>query len=138
MAHFKSTAFLLAALAAALPACGGVQPHSRVSEAPVTDVQDKWINFRSALRELRAQPLAGEAGPDLDRVQAWLDLAERRLADTGRTDDVALVVDAIAGQLVLVRSYYGKRDAEADLESLRQKAAGGGAEADTDTREEDQ
>ena len=131
MAHFKSTAFLLAALAAALPACGGVQPHSRVSEAPVTDVQDKLINFRSALRELRAQPLAGEAGPDPDR-------AERRLADTGRTDDVALVVDAIAGQLVLVRSYYGKRDAEADLESLRQKAAGGGAEADTDTREEDQ
>lgn len=103
-------------------ACGGAQPAARSAEdADYVDAQEQLIQFRTVLRELRADRFAAEAGPDLDRAESWIATAETRLAARDADDDgtIPVLVEAIKGQLVLVRSYYGRLVAETELEDTR-------------------
>ena len=82
-------------------------------------VDDKIYDYRTVLRQLRAHPQAEEAGRELDLVEVWLGRVERLQADEEDEELVELYLEAIEGQLVQVRSYYARREAELDLERAR-------------------
>lgn len=80
---------------------------------------DKLYDYRTILREQRAHPLSAEVARELDLVDVWLGRAERMIAEEEDEEMLDLQLQAIEGQLVQVRSYYARREAELDLEGSR-------------------
>ena len=80
---------------------------------------DKLYDYRTILREQRAHPLSAEVARELDLVEVWLGRAERMIAEEEDEEMLDLQLQAIEGQLIQVRSYYAKREAELDLEGSR-------------------
>lgn len=80
--------------------------------------EDRLQNHRYVLREARAHPLASEVGRELDLAETWIERADRLVVvdDDARLE---LYLEAIEGQLVLVRTHYARREAERELEALR-------------------
>ena len=73
-----------------------------------------------AARTLREHPEAKAQGPDLDLADTWITRADRMLTDEDRDEEhLALMLDAIEGQLVMVRTSLTRRDAERRLEAER-------------------
>jgi hypothetical protein len=101
--------FLCASLAAASVACGGSQ---RPASAPSEAKQDELIRYRAALADLRRHPLAGEATVDLEKAEAWLETAQGKLAADANGSKMRLYLDAIQAQLVKVKSYFSRREAQ--------------------------
>lgn len=82
-------------------------------------VDDKIYDYRTVLRQLRGHEVAAEAARELDLVDLWLDRVERMIADEEDEELIELQLQAIEGQLVRVRSYYARREAELELERAR-------------------
>lgn len=100
---------LCAGLAAASTACGA---SNRPAAAPSEARQDELIRYRAALADLRRHPLAGEATVDLEKADAWLETAQGKLASDGDAAKIRLYFDAIQAQLVKVKSYFSRREAQ--------------------------
>lgn len=111
-------------LVAALVAVSGCATAPASPDDPQIDgarsTDDRIQNATSMLRTLREHPEAEKAGPELDRVQVWLDRCERLRGDPDADQELlALTLEAIDGQLVQVRAFYARRDAERELEQDR-------------------
>lgn len=104
-----SSLLFCAALAAASVACGGSQ---RPPSAPSEARQDELIRYRAALADLRRHPLAAEATVDLEKAEAWLETAQGKLASDGDAEKIRLYLDAIQAQLVKVKSFFARREAQ--------------------------
>lgn len=100
---------LCAALASATAACGGSQ---RPPSAPSEARQDELIRYRAVLADLRRHPLASEATVDLEKASAWLETAQGKLASDESSEKTRLYLDAIQAQLVKVKSFYARREAQ--------------------------
>lgn len=89
--------------------------------AAQASADDKIYEYRTVLRQQREHPLAAEVGRELDQVDIWLNRAERAAsADGGEERELLeLQLETIEGQLVQVRSYYARREAELGLERSR-------------------
>ena len=120
MWKYLSYTTLTAALLS-LSACTGTQPLAKTPAVSRVDAQDELINYRTAIRELRDSPYAKLAGADIDRAEGWLQEAQTRMATDDDDDDakIPLLMKAIHGQIVLVRSFYARREAEDQLEEVR-------------------
>lgn len=83
--------------------------------------EDRLQDHRFVLREARAHPLADELGRELDLAETWIKRADRLLMldDGGEDARLDLYLEAIEGQLVLVRTAFARREAEAKLEAVR-------------------
>jgi hypothetical protein len=117
----KTALVLLALSALATNACGGAQAQALSPDNQAVKSQEDLINYRTALEDLRKDPRAAEATPDLQRAALWIQLVESRLADDvdDQKQHVELTMRAIRGQLVMVKSYFARRTAEAALEDKR-------------------
>lgn len=92
-------------------------------------VDERLSDMRAVLRNQRGHRFAGEMNAELERAGVWIDRADRMVADgEGHSEKVELYLQAIEGQLVLVRSHYARREAEAQLESTRAGYEGKAAE----------
>jgi hypothetical protein len=101
---------------AGLGCAGGQNPDDEVVQQ---SVDDKIYDYRTVLRQLRNDPLAPEAGRELDLVAIWLGRAEQMRAAEEDEQMLELQLKAIEGQLVQVKSLYARRRAEKRLEQER-------------------
>ncbi len=86
------------------------------------DPEERLIQYRAALRSLSNHPYADQASSELARAQSWLESLQNRNVDLDDDDERSLFelkLRAIKGELVKVRSFYSRREAEAALESAR-------------------
>lgn len=95
------------------------------TQRPDDDVTQKsrdelLFDYRVVTRELSASKWAPEVSRDLDLARVWLGRAERLLdeerPDTERVDLLLLALD---GQLVRIKTYYARRAEEDELEQTR-------------------
>jgi len=106
----QATSLILwAGLALATPACSS---SARPPSAPSEVSQDEVIRYRASLTDLRRSPYAAEATVDLEKVDAWLQTVQGKLAADPEAPRVRLFLDAIQAQLVKVKSFYARREAQ--------------------------
>lgn len=111
-----------ATVAATSAACGG---STRPPTAPSEAKQDELIRYRASLTDLRRHPLAAEATADLEKANAWIETAQGKLASDPDGGKLRLYLDAIQAQLVKIKSFYSRREAQsAAQEPQRDPAAG--------------
>jgi hypothetical protein len=118
-----SLASLALALALPLSAAGCGAASTAEPEYPEHTPKsraDQLTQHRAALAALRKSPFSNDAAADLGKAEAWMGQAER-LAAEDEEEAVDLLLSAIGGQLALVQSYYGRREAEAALERVRRE-----------------
>ena len=107
--------------------CAGAQRNSLDEGVVDLDPDERLVMYRGALRELSDHRYAKSAASDLARAQSWLDSLQNRNIDMDDDDERGLFelrLEAIEGELVKVRSFYRRKEAEAALERAREKAAG--------------
>lgn len=89
---------------------------SHLTAVTVDDPRAEIVSLRTALEEARANPLSERVVTDLVMAEGWLDTAEQMLGQGRRARrDAELLLTVARGQLVKVRSYYGRLEAEAAL-----------------------
>ncbi len=102
--------------------CAGAEMQADEEVAP--SPEDKLYDYRTVLRQLRDTPFADEAGRQLDLAEVWIERAERMAAQEDADEEMLdLQLRAIEGQLVRVRTFYARREAEEALETRRQNYA---------------
>lgn len=99
---------LCVGLSMATAACSNGRPASAPSEAK----QDELIRYRASLADLRRHPLAAEATVDLEKAEAWLQTAQGQLGSESNKEKLRLYLDAVQAQLVKVKSFYARREAQ--------------------------
>jgi len=101
--------------------CGAAPRDPDTPDTVELGVKERVLQFRTTLRGLRDAPFAKEAAPDLDMAESWLTDADAELRiEDPNEEHVELLLEAVRGQLVKVRSFYGRRESETALEELRQ------------------
>jgi len=118
---------LLACLCIAGPSvgCGGVPSDPDTPANVELGARERLIQLRTTLRQLRGGAYAEEAAPDLDMAESWLDDADAELRSDDRNEArFGLLLQAVHGQLVKVRSFYSRRESEAVLEAVREDYQG--------------
>lgn len=102
------------ALALGLGACAGA-PQATLADdaAEPAPAEARVEQDRLVLRALGSHPRAEETRGELARASKWLDQAES-LAAAPEPDGrrVRLLLDAVEGQLVMVKTWYDRRAAE--------------------------
>ncbi len=99
-----------------------------IAKGPEERLQD----YRAVARSLREHPEALAQGPDLDLADTWITRADRMITDADHDQEhLALMLDAIEGQLVMVRTSLTRRDAERRLEAERADYASRSGEINT-------
>lgn len=121
MQHAKLTTLVAClCIAGASIGCGASVTDADTPATVELGPKERVLQFRTTLRELRDAPFAKEAAPDLDMAESWLaDVDAGLRAEAPKQDHVELLLEAVRGQLVKVRSFYGRRESESALEDLR-------------------
>ncbi|HSN98723.1 MAG TPA: hypothetical protein VLS89_10580 [Candidatus Nanopelagicales bacterium] len=110
---------LLSALAAATAGCAGTTPaDAEYPEEADRSPTERIAQQRAALAALRKRAFAEQAAGDLGKAESWIGQAERLVA-AEEDRNLDLLLQAVEGQLALVQSFYGRREAEAALERVR-------------------
>ncbi len=120
--HYAKWMTLVAALgiASASIGCGGATPDAETPVEVEVGAKERILQYRTTLGQLRDSRFAKEAKPDLDMAESWLADADAQLrSEDPQLDLVELLLQAARGQLVKVRSFYGRRESESTLEELR-------------------
>lgn len=102
-------------IAGALAGCGTTKQASLSDDAYVPRASVESLSeYRSVYGLLSQHPLASEMTEELGRVEEWLGAAEQ-LAGAKEHDAslVRLYVEAIGGELVVVKTWYDLRASEA-------------------------
>jgi len=120
-----TTLFACLCIAGASVGCGAAPADPDTPATVELGGKERVIQLRTTLRALRDAPFAKEAAPDLDMAESWLADADAELRSEDRKDArFELLLEAVHGQLVKVRSFYGRRESEAALEDVRQEYQG--------------
>ena len=115
-----STLFACLCIAVACVGCGAAQGDPDTPATVELGGKERVLQLRTTLRQLRDGPFAKEAAADLDMAESWLADADAELRSEDRREDrIELLLDAVHGQLVKVRSFYGRQESEAALEDVR-------------------
>ncbi len=82
--------------------------------------EELLFDYRTTLNTLREEPFAKETARELDMAQIWMERAER-LLDAKKPDQaqIDLLLLAVEGQLIQIRSTHARREAEEELERTR-------------------
>ncbi len=116
--HLASLALALA-LSPVTTGCAGASPaEAEYPDQAPKSYAERLAQHRAAVAALRRNPFSNEAAGDLGKAESWLGQAER-LAAEEEEEELDLLLQAIEGQLALVQSFYGRREAEAALERVR-------------------
>jgi len=116
--HLASLALALA-LSPVTTGCAGASPaEAEYPDQAPKSYAERLAQHRATLASLRRNPFSAEAATDLGKAESWLGQAER-LAAEEEEEKLDLLLQAIEGQLALVQSFYGRREAEAALERVR-------------------
>ncbi len=108
--------------AASLTACAGSQPQDEAALALKRSMDQRIQTLKTVTSTLRQSPFAPEAAAGLDQADVWLGRIEAIMARPRKErdkDQLELLLQATEGQLIEVRAFFSRREAETDLESKR-------------------
>ncbi len=110
---------LTLALAGMSSGCAASHPDEILPDnSPSND--ERVQNYYTLLKRMGKDPRAEEISTELDRAAVWLQRVEALLArPEEEREKLPLLLDAIEGQLVQMRAFLARRDAENALESKR-------------------
>ena len=110
----RRTAGLAALSLALLLGCGHAPVATLSDDAVVAPaVEDVLRERRQVQQALSSDPLAEEVRPELAQAVAWLDRAEMMAAaEEVDAPRLTLLLEAIEGQLVMIKTHFDRRKAE--------------------------